>query len=159
MAKKIAIHSYRGGTGKSNIAANLSAQLASRGKRVGAIDTDIQSPGINVLFGREETGAKTLNEYLWGTCSIEEAAIDITEEAGVAPPGKLVLMPSSFEAHFLAGRLLAERGFDPGPADGIWGPATRRALTDFEASAGRVADGYPDPGTLAALLGGTVPES
>jgi membrane-bound lytic murein transglycosylase B len=56
-------------------------------------------------------------------------------------------------------RALAERGFDPGPADGIWGPATRRALTDFEASAGRVADGYPDPDTLAALLGGTVPES
>ncbi len=51
-------------------------------------------------------------------------------------------------------RALADRGFDPGPADGIWGPATRRALTEFEASVGRVADGYPDPDTLAALLGG-----
>jgi membrane-bound lytic murein transglycosylase B len=51
-------------------------------------------------------------------------------------------------------RALAERGFDPGPADGIWGPGTRQALTDFEASTGRVADGYPDPGTLESLLGG-----
>lgn len=50
-------------------------------------------------------------------------------------------------------RTLSERGFDPGPADGIWGPATRRALTAFEASTGRVADGYPDADTLAALLG------
>ena len=56
-------------------------------------------------------------------------------------------------------RALTERGFDPGPADGIWGPATRRALTDFEASTGRVADGYPDPDALAALLGETPPES
>lgn len=50
-------------------------------------------------------------------------------------------------------RALAERGYDPGPADGIWGPATRRALTEFEASAGRVADGYPDADTLTTLLG------
>lgn len=51
-------------------------------------------------------------------------------------------------------RALAERGFDPGPADGIWGPATRRALTDFEASIGTVADGYPDAAILEALLAG-----
>ncbi len=51
-------------------------------------------------------------------------------------------------------RALAERGFDPGPADGIWGPATRRALTEFEASTGRVADGYPDAAILNALLDG-----
>ena len=51
-------------------------------------------------------------------------------------------------------RALADRGFDPGPADGIWGPATRRALTEFEASVGRVADGYPDPDTLGVLLDG-----
>lgn len=49
---------------------------------------------------------------------------------------------------------LAQRGFDPGPADGIWGPATRRALTEFEASVGAVADGYPDAAMLDALLGG-----
>jgi membrane-bound lytic murein transglycosylase B len=51
-------------------------------------------------------------------------------------------------------RALAERGFDPGPADGIWGPATRRALTAYEASIGNVADGYPDAATLSTLLDG-----
>ena len=35
--------------------------------------------------------------------------------------------------------------------DGIMGPATRRALADFQAQAGRIADGYPDAETLLAL--------
>ena len=51
MAKIISIHSFRGGTGKSNMTANLAALLAAEGGRVGVIDTDIQSPGIHVLFG------------------------------------------------------------------------------------------------------------
>lgn len=51
MATTISIHSFRGGTGKSNTTANLSTVLAKRGYRVGVIDTDIQSPGIHVLFG------------------------------------------------------------------------------------------------------------
>ncbi len=45
------IHSFRGGTGKSNTAANLATVVADAGQRVGVIDTDIQSPGIRVLFG------------------------------------------------------------------------------------------------------------
>lgn len=51
MAKIISIHSFRGGTGKSNITANIAALLATEGQRVGVIDTDIQSPGIHALFG------------------------------------------------------------------------------------------------------------
>jgi membrane-bound lytic murein transglycosylase B len=48
---------------------------------------------------------------------------------------------------------LADRGFDPGPADGIWGPSSRAALTAFETSLDRTADGYPDAGVIALLLG------
>lgn len=51
-------------------------------------------------------------------------------------------------------RALAEAGFDPGPADGIWGPASRRALSDWERSRGQVADGFPDPLAIADLLDG-----
>ena len=54
MSKIISIHSFRGGTGKSNTTANVAAILAGQGLRVGVIDTDIQSPGIHVLFGFEE---------------------------------------------------------------------------------------------------------
>ncbi|MCB0177975.1 MAG: P-loop NTPase, partial [Anaerolineae bacterium] len=41
MSKIISIHSFRGGTGKSNTTANISAILAGQGLRVGVIDTDI----------------------------------------------------------------------------------------------------------------------
>lgn len=47
---------------------------------------------------------------------------------------------------------LADRGFDPGPADGIWGPGSRQALSEFEQSTGRIADGFPDDEVLQALL-------
>ena len=41
MSQIASIHSFRGGTGKSNTTANLSALLAMQGRRVGVIDTDI----------------------------------------------------------------------------------------------------------------------
>lgn len=81
MSKIVSIHSFRGGTGKSNTTANLAAQMAMAGKRVGVVDTDIQSPGIHVLFGLdEEKMGRTLNEYLRGDCSIEEVALNIGEQ-------------------------------------------------------------------------------
>src|SRR5215470_4435952 len=54
MASIVSIHSYRGGTGKSNLTANLATAVALTGKRVGVVDTDIQSPGIHVLFGLDD---------------------------------------------------------------------------------------------------------
>ena len=43
MAKIISIHSFRGGTGKSNVTANLATIIARKGYRVGIVDTDIQT--------------------------------------------------------------------------------------------------------------------
>ena len=40
MSKIVSIHSFRGGTGKSNTTANLAALLAIEGRRVGVVDTD-----------------------------------------------------------------------------------------------------------------------
>ena len=54
MSRIISIHSFRGGTGKSNTTANVAALLATEGLRIGVVDTDIQSPGIHVLFGVDE---------------------------------------------------------------------------------------------------------
>lgn len=54
MAKMIMLHSFRGGTGKTNTSANIGALLALSGLRVGVVDTDIQSPGIHALFGIDE---------------------------------------------------------------------------------------------------------
>lgn len=71
MTKIVSVHSFRGGTGKSNTSANMAAQLALAGKRVAVIDTDVQSPGIHVLFGfDEEMEGNMLNDYLYGECPI-----------------------------------------------------------------------------------------
>ncbi|WP_129629055.1 MinD/ParA family ATP-binding protein [Candidatus Oscillochloris fontis] len=113
MATIISVHSFRGGTGKSNTTANITALLAAQGYRVGVIDTDIQSPGIHVLFGLDEDHmAHSLNDYLWGTCEIEDAAYDVTNELGTPISGKIFLIPSSIKAGEIA-RVLRD-GYDPG---------------------------------------------
>lgn len=81
--KIVSIHSFRGGTGKSNTTANLAAQVALTGKRVGVVDTDIQSPGIHVLFGLdEEKMGRTLNDFLHGKATIREVGFSVGENPG-----------------------------------------------------------------------------
>jgi MinD-like ATPase involved in chromosome partitioning or flagellar assembly len=119
MARIVSIHSFRGGTGKSNVTANVSSLFAQMGKRVGVIDTDIQSPGIHVLFGMDEEQIdKALNDYLWGRCAIEETAYNVGAKLGEAGGevlvmgGGIYLIPSSIRAGEIA-RVLRE-GYDVG---------------------------------------------
>lgn len=117
MAKIISIHSFRGGTGKSNTSANIAAQLALRGGRVGVIDTDINSPGIHILFGIHEDAIKhSLNDYLWGRCKIQDAALNVSESIRqnahnkAQMKGEMYLIPSSMKVGEIA-RILRE-GYD-----------------------------------------------
>jgi MinD-like ATPase involved in chromosome partitioning or flagellar assembly len=113
MARIVSIHSFRGGTGKSNTAANIAALLASQGLKVGVVDSDIQSPGIHILFGiRGEDIKHSLNDYLWGNCRIEETAHDVTSNLGTNVSGQVLLIPSSMDTGNIA-RVLHE-GYDVG---------------------------------------------
>lgn len=108
MSKVIAIHSYRGGTGKSNFTANLATTIALQGKRVAVVDTDLQSPGIHALFCPDEKIlSKTLNDYLWSRSSIEETALDVTPSLGKETKGQLYLVPASMNTDEIA-RILNE---------------------------------------------------
>ncbi|MGE5139599.1 MAG: MinD/ParA family ATP-binding protein, partial [Rudaea sp.] len=85
------------------------------GCRVGVVDTDIQSPGIHVLFGlRGAELSETLNDYLWRRCTISETAHDVTPKSRTlrpAPiPGRVFLIPSSVKASDIT-RVLRE-GYD-----------------------------------------------
>jgi MinD-like ATPase involved in chromosome partitioning or flagellar assembly len=113
--KIISTHSFRGGTGKSNTTANLAVLVARAGFRVGIIDTDIQSPGIHVLFRLNEADFRhSLNDYLWGKCRIEEAACDVTRDhqrhREDSEKPRLFLIPSSLKTGEIA-RILRE-GYD-----------------------------------------------
>jgi MinD-like ATPase involved in chromosome partitioning or flagellar assembly len=113
VAKIISVHSYRGGTGKSNLTANLAVCLAAGGKRVAVVDTDIQSPGIHMLFGLEHTTElRTLNDYLWERCRVVEAAVEVTPEPIQAAGGHVWLVPSSLHAGEIA-KVLRE-GYNAG---------------------------------------------
>lgn len=112
MTKIVSVHSFRGGTGKSNSSANIAAQLALSGKRVAVVDTDVQSPGIHVLFGfDEQMSGKMLNDYLYGGCGIAEAAHDVSNRVpGMPASGALYLVPSSIKAADIAKVL--RQGYD-----------------------------------------------
>jgi len=96
MAKIISVHSFRGGTGKSNTTANVATVFAQQGYRVGVVDTDIQSPGIHILFGLEgDEVSLALNDYLWHDVSIEDIALDVTDNVDPDLTGRIFLIPSS----------------------------------------------------------------
>ncbi|MFQ4142233.1 MinD/ParA family protein [Chlorogloeopsis sp. ULAP02] len=103
MAKIIAIHSFRGGTGKSNLTANIAVAIALKGYRVAVVDTDLQSPGIHALFSIDEVAStKTLNDYLWNRVSISDTACDVTSHLRIEGAGRVFLIPSSVNADEIA---------------------------------------------------------
>jgi MinD-like ATPase involved in chromosome partitioning or flagellar assembly len=108
VADIVSVHSFRGGTGKSNLTANVAALAALAGKRVAVIDADVSSPGIHVLFGLGDVEApRTLNDYLFGACEIDEAVCTVPLGAGVHT---LHLIPSSLSTGDIT-RVLRE-GYD-----------------------------------------------
>lgn len=107
MATIVSVHSFRGGTGKSNLTANLAALVAATGRRVALVDTDISSPGVHVLFGLGPPVVTTaLNDYLWGTCGVDAIAYPIP-----LPGGRTIhVVPASLDTEAIA-RILRE-GYD-----------------------------------------------
>ena len=57
----IAIHSGKGGVGKSTVAANLAIVLAKMGKRVGLLDADIHGPSMPKMFHVEDARPVSTN--------------------------------------------------------------------------------------------------
>ncbi len=133
MTTVVSVHSFRGGTGKSNSTSNLAANLAAMGARVAVVDTDIQSPGIHVLFGFDEHLDNTLNDYLWGKLPIEQTAHDVTDRVrasvDVAEGGALFLIPSSMKAGDIA-RVLRE-GYDVGTLNDGFRDLAKALQLDF----------------------------
>ncbi|XGV97509.1 MAG: response regulator [Leptolyngbya sp. BL-A-14] len=110
-AEIVVVHSFRGGTGKSNLTSNLAISLSKQGKRVGIIDTDLQSPGIHVLFGLDDEMINlTLNDYLCGHCALHEAAYNLSHllpKQLQRDTGGIYLIPASVKADDIT-RLLRE---------------------------------------------------
>lgn len=112
MSRIVSVYSFRRGTGKTTLVANLSSLLAVAGERVGVIDTAFRSPSIHILFGFEEDETRlVLNDYIWGRCDVEQAAYDLTPGLGDMVRGRLFLIPASTHPREIA-RVSGE-GYDP----------------------------------------------
>ena len=60
--KMIAIHSGKGGVGKSTVAANLAIALARKGYKVGLLDADIHGPSMPKMFHTEDCRPYSVEE-------------------------------------------------------------------------------------------------
>lgn len=110
MGKILSIHSYRGGTGKSNITANLAYQAALLGHRVAVIDSDLQSPGVHMILGLDRNRlGNTLTDFVAGRCELEEAAYDMTADLKLSA-GALYLLPCSMKLESIMQVL--DKGYD-----------------------------------------------
>jgi MinD-like ATPase involved in chromosome partitioning or flagellar assembly len=95
MAKIVAVHSFRHGTGKSSLAVNLAVLMAVAGKRVGIIDAALKAPSAHILLGVNEADTRyTLNDYLWGDYDIDRAVHNVSARLNADLQGQVFLVPA-----------------------------------------------------------------
>lgn len=114
MGQIVSIHSYRGGTGKSNITANLAYLAARRDKRVAVLDTDLQAPGVHLLFGFETDRLPyTLSDFFFNRCALDEVAYNLKSVTELERFGSSIfLLPSRMTVDAIM-KVIAE-GYDVG---------------------------------------------
>ncbi len=76
MTKCVALHSYKGGTGKSTISSNLSAALAKKGLTTVLLDVDVYAPSLQDYFQWQPK--KSINDYLFENAEIDEVIHDLS---------------------------------------------------------------------------------
>jgi septum site-determining protein MinD len=81
MGKIIAVHSYKGGTGKTSLSVNLAATYARMGKKVCIMDLDFRAPSLHAIFKKQNL-KYWLNDYLNGVCEINKVLVDVTKDHG-----------------------------------------------------------------------------
>ncbi len=86
MGKIIAVHSYKGGTGKTLLSLNLAATFAKHSKKVCLFDLDFRAPSLATILKIEKLDY-WINNYLDGTCDIDKALTDLSDR--VHNKGKL----------------------------------------------------------------------
>ena len=96
MASILAVQSFKGGTGKSTITANLAVTLVQLGKRVAVIDLDLEGPGLHVIFGvGEDQVHATINDVLQNSRPVRQAVTDLTEKLHLQN-GCLLFCPAGY---------------------------------------------------------------
>jgi septum site-determining protein MinD len=77
MSKIIAVHSYKGGTGKTLLSVNLAATFAKLGKKVCVFDLDFRAPSLFAILKAEGVEC-WFNDYLNNTADIGKVLLDLS---------------------------------------------------------------------------------
>jgi septum site-determining protein MinD len=77
MSKILAVHSYKGGTGKTSMSVNIAATLAKNGKKVCLFDLDFRAPSLFAIL-KAQNVETWFNDYLNSTCEIDKALVDMS---------------------------------------------------------------------------------
>ncbi|MCW4019581.1 MAG: ParA family protein [Candidatus Bathyarchaeota archaeon] len=88
MGKIIAVHSYKGGTGKTLLSVNLAATFAKLGKKVCLFDLDFRAPSLFAILKINST-ENWFNDYLNNSWDINKVLVDVSDK--VPGKGKLLV--------------------------------------------------------------------
>jgi MinD-like ATPase involved in chromosome partitioning or flagellar assembly len=79
LTKIVAVHSYKGGTGKTSMSVNLAVSLAKMGKNVCLFDLDFRAPSLFAILKAKDVKC-WLNDYLNNVCEIENSIVDMSDK-------------------------------------------------------------------------------
>ena len=92
----LAVHSYKGGTGKTLVSMNLASIFASQGKNVCLVDLDLRAPSLDATFTAD--GKHWVNDFLGGRCELMDLLKDFSKEKGTKGRLLVALANPSMEA-------------------------------------------------------------
>lgn len=94
MAKKIAVVSGKGGTGKSTLCTVLAQVMTGNGKRVLMVDCDSGLGSLDIMLGVQEKVLYNWGDVICGACRCEDAITQVT------PYCSLLAAPLSWDDRF-----------------------------------------------------------
>jgi len=101
MPKSIVFHSYKGGTGKTTLAANYSALLARKGFRVFLLDLDVYAPSLQTYFEIEPD--KWINDFLTENAELNDVIVDLSSVVMGNDNGGINSSPASINGKLWVG--------------------------------------------------------
>ncbi len=153
MSEVIVVTSGKGGVGKTTTSANLGAGLASMGKKVVLIDTDIGLRNLDVVMGLENRIVYNLVDVIEGNCRVKQALIKDkrypslylmpsaqTRDKSAVNPGQMIKMIQGLKEQFDYVILDCPAGIEQGFQNAIAAADRALVVTTPEVSAIRDAD-------------------